>query len=85
LAFVFAIAAGTGLLMLPVSRVGDGSAPFMTALFTATSAVTTSGMTTVDTATYWSGVGHVSHRLGIRGRMMAGVETSSGLAHGDVR
>lgn len=81
----------------------------MTALFTATSAITTSGMTTVDTATYWSGAGHVmlavltqvggfgittmatllglivSNRLGIRGRMMAGVETSSGLAHGDVR
>jgi Trk-type K+ transport system membrane component len=108
-AFACAIAAGTGLLWLPFARAGDGSAPFMTALFTATSAITTSGMTTVDTATYWSDAGHVmlavltqlggfgittmatllglivSHRLGIRGRMMAGVETSSGLAHGDVR
>jgi D-arabinose 1-dehydrogenase-like Zn-dependent alcohol dehydrogenase len=44
-AFVCAIAAGTVLLMLPVCRAGPGSAPFMTALFTATSAITTSGMT----------------------------------------
>lgn len=66
-------------------------------------------MTAVDTATYWSGAGHVfllaltqlggfgittlatllslvvSRRLGLRGRLMAGTETSTGLAHGDVR
>jgi Trk-type K+ transport system membrane component len=59
LAFFAAIAVGTVVLMLPVSRHGPGSAPFMTALFTATSAITTSGMTIVDTATYWSGPGHV--------------------------
>ena len=47
---------GTVLLMLPVSR-ADGSAPFVTALFTATSAVCVTGLTTVDTATYWSNTG----------------------------
>jgi trk system potassium uptake protein len=59
LAFLVVIAMGTVLLMLPVSRAGTGNASFMTALFTATSAITTSGMSTVDTATYWSDFGHV--------------------------
>src|SRR5689334_17304916 len=109
IAFLGAIAAGTVVLMLPVSRAEPGFAPLHTALFTATSAITTSGMSTVDTATYRSDFGHVlvtvltqaggfgittfatllgllvSHRLGLRGRMMTGVETSTGLAHGDVR
>lgn len=47
------------LLLLPVSRAGEGSAPFVTALFTATSAVCVTGLTTVDTATYWSPAGQV--------------------------
>ncbi|EXG82982.1 TrkH family potassium uptake protein [Cryptosporangium arvum] len=109
LVFLGAIAAGTALLMLPASRRGDGAAPLLTAFFSATSAITTSGMSTVDIATYWSGFGHVllavltqaggfgitaaatvlgllvSQRLGLRGRMMAGAETGSGVAHGDVR
>jgi Trk-type K+ transport system membrane component len=58
LAFLGVIAIGTVLLMLPVSRVEPGRASFMTALFTATSAITTSGMSTVNTATYWSDFGH---------------------------
>ncbi len=109
IAFLGAIALGTALLMLPASRAEPGSPSLLTALFTSTSAITTSGMTTVDTATYWSSFGHVlltvltqaggfgittgatllgllvSQRLGLRGRMMTGVETSTGLAHGDVR
>ena len=52
-AFAVAGAIGTLLLMLPVSRTGEGSAPFVTALFTATSAVCVTGLTVVDTATYW--------------------------------
>ena len=56
-AFAVAALVGTALLMLPVSRTGDGHAPFITALFTATSAVCVTGLTTVDTATYWSGTG----------------------------
>ncbi|GFJ89903.1 potassium transporter Trk [Phytohabitans rumicis] len=58
-AFLCAIAAGTVLLMLPVSRAEPGHAPFVTALFTSASAICTTGMATVDTATYWSGFGHV--------------------------
>jgi trk system potassium uptake protein len=48
---------GTLLLLLPVSRAGDGGAPLVTALFTATSAVCVTGLVTVDTATYWTPVG----------------------------
>ncbi len=44
LAFLLAIALGTGLLMLPASRAGEGAAPFLTALFTATSAVCVTGL-----------------------------------------
>ncbi|MET0415511.1 MAG: potassium transporter TrkG [Actinoplanes sp.] len=108
-AFLVAIAVGAALLMLPAARAEPGSASFLTALFTATSAITTSGMSIVDTATYWSDFGHVlltfltqaggfgittaatllgllvSQRLGLRGRLMAGAETGTGLAHGDVR
>ena len=56
-AFLGAVAIGTVMLMLPVSRAGEGSAPFVTAIFTATSAVCVTGLTTVDTATYWSRTG----------------------------
>ena len=57
LAFLLAIALGTGVLMLPAARAGEGSAPFLTALFTATSAVSVTGLAIVDTPTYWSGLG----------------------------
>lgn len=59
LAFLAAIALGTALLMLPLARPGDGSAPFLTALFTATSAVCVTGLIVVDTPVYWSGFGQV--------------------------
>ena len=55
--FLVAIAVGTLLLALPVSRAGEGAAPLLTALFTATSAVAVTGLITVDTATYWSPFG----------------------------
>lgn len=58
IAFACAVAAGTVLLWLPVAREGAGSAaPFLTALFTATSAVCVTGLVVVDTASYWSGFG----------------------------
>lgn len=57
LAFLLAIMAGMVVLMLPVSRAGEGAAPLLTALFTATSAVCVTGLTVVDTATYWTGFG----------------------------
>lgn len=44
------IAMGTGVLMLPMMTPGEGSATFMQAFFTATSAVTVTGLATVDTA-----------------------------------
>jgi len=58
LAFLIAIGVGTALMMLPISRADPGHAPFVTALFTATSAVCVTGLTVVDTPTYWSGFGH---------------------------
>ncbi|MGC5171441.1 TrkH family potassium uptake protein [Microbacterium sp. DT81.1] len=57
--FGSAVAVGTLLLMLPVSKTGPGGAGFMEALFTATSAVCVTGLTVVDTPTYWSGFGQV--------------------------
>ena len=59
LAFAAAILVGTVLLMLPVARAGPESAPPLTALFTATSAVCVTGLIVVDTPTYWSPTGHV--------------------------
>jgi len=58
-AFGTAVAIGTLLLMLPVSRTGDGSAPPLVALFTSTSAVCVTGLVVVDTPSYWSGFGEV--------------------------
>jgi potassium uptake TrkH family protein len=59
IAFQGAIAVGTLLMMLPAARAEPGHAPFVTALFTATSAVCVTGLTVVDTPTYWSTFGHV--------------------------
>ncbi|MFQ3596065.1 MAG: potassium transporter TrkG [Sphingomonadaceae bacterium] len=57
-AFLIGISVGTLLLMLPVARAEPGGAPFVVALFTATSAFCVTGLTVVETGTYWSGVGH---------------------------
>lgn len=54
--FALLVLVGTTLLLLPMSR-ADGSADFVTALFTATSAVCLTGLIVVDTATYWSHFG----------------------------
>ena len=59
LGFMGVIALGTALLMLPWSKAGTGGAPFLDALFTATSATCVTGLITNDTATYWSGFGQV--------------------------
>ncbi|GAA1805301.1 potassium transporter TrkG [Luedemannella flava] len=59
IAFLAVIAIGTVLLALPPARAGAGAAPFVTALFTATSSVCVTGLTVVDTATYWSPFGQV--------------------------
>ena len=59
LGFLTVIAAGTILLMLPVSSQSGGTTGFVTALFTAVSASCVTGLVLVDTATYWSGFGQV--------------------------
>ena len=55
--FACAVSLGTVLLLLPISRTGPGGAPFVTALFTSTSGVCVTGLTVVDTPSYWSGFG----------------------------
>ncbi|HRP26219.1 MAG TPA: potassium transporter TrkG [Thauera sp.] len=57
LAFLITILIGTGVLMLPMSRADALAAPWLTALFTAVSAVCVTGLVTVDTGTYWSPFG----------------------------
>lgn len=57
LAFLAAIILGTALLMLPWATASGESAPWLTALFTATSAVCVTGLVVVDTGTYWSPLG----------------------------
>jgi trk system potassium uptake protein TrkH len=57
LSFLAVIVLGTGLLMLPLSHAKGEVAPFLTALFTATSAVCVTGLVVVDTGTYWSSAG----------------------------
>ena len=56
-AFATLIAVGTVLLWLPMSKADGQRIGIIEALFTATSAVCVTGLTVVDTATAWSGVG----------------------------
>ncbi|MBI4499325.1 MAG: Trk family potassium uptake protein [Chloroflexi bacterium] len=55
--FAAAIALGTLALMLPISSAGGEWTSPRVAIFTATSAVTLTGLVLVDTGTYWSGLG----------------------------
>lgn len=57
LAFLATIVLGTALLMLPWASASGEGAPWLTALFTATSAVCVTGLVVVDTGTYWSPLG----------------------------
>ena len=61
LIYIFAgiILVGTLLLLLPVSNRGGGFTPIVTALFTATSAATVTGLVVQDTVEYWSRTGQV--------------------------
>lgn len=60
-ALIFAgmVMLGTALLLLPAASSSGVSAPFITALFTAVSAVCVTGLVTVDTGTYWTSFGQV--------------------------
>ncbi|MEV6366735.1 potassium transporter TrkG [Micromonospora musae] len=55
--FLATILLGTGLLMLPWATNEHRYTPFVTALFTATSAVSVTGMAVVDTPDYWNPFG----------------------------
>ncbi|MBW4703376.1 MULTISPECIES: TrkH family potassium uptake protein [unclassified Micromonospora] len=57
--FLVTIAIGTGLLMLPWATSEHRYTPLVTALFTATSAVSVTGMAVTDTPNYWNGFGLV--------------------------
>ncbi len=54
--FLGVMALGAGLLMLPAAH-AEGPPDLMVATFTSVSAVCVTGLTTVDTATYWSPLG----------------------------
>ena len=61
LGFIGVILLSTLVLMLPISRAEGTSSPdLMVAFFTAVSAVCVTGLTIVDTGTYWSTFGHVA-------------------------
>ena len=60
LAFLAAIALGTTALMLPMMTLDGEGAPFLTALFIATSAICVTGLSTVDTPNFWSQGGMVT-------------------------
>jgi trk system potassium uptake protein TrkH len=56
----------TALLSLPAAAADGRATPFHDALFTAVSAMTVTGLVTVDTATHWSLFGQVVILLGIQ-------------------
>lgn len=59
--YIFAglVAVGAALLSLPFANREEGAAPLLDALFTATSAVTVTGLVLRDTADYWSVAGQI--------------------------
>ena len=57
--FAGLIVLGTLLLLLPFTHHQGGFTPFLVALFTATSAITVTGLVVQDTAAYWTRAGHV--------------------------
>jgi potassium uptake TrkH family protein len=59
LGFMAAIAVGTVLLSLPISRAEGGFGRGLEAFFTATSAVTVTGLSTVNVETFWTPFGHL--------------------------
>ena len=57
--FAALITVGTLLLLLPFTHHEEGFAPFTVAFFTATSAVTVTGLVVEETASYWTRTGQV--------------------------
>ena len=58
IAFTVLILIGTALLMMPMSSASGQATNFFDAIFNATSAITVTGLASVDTGTYWSTTGH---------------------------
>ena len=56
--FLFLVTLTTTLLMLPQAAASGTATPLADALFTATSAICVTGLTTVNMATHWSPFGH---------------------------
>ena len=63
--FAIIILGITALLQLPIATATGEKAPFIDALFTATSAVCVTGLVTVDTATFWSPAGQFVIAIGM--------------------
>lgn len=59
LGFIFIIVAGTFILTLPIASTNGSSQSFIDALFTATSAISTTGLVVVDIGSYYSLFGQV--------------------------
>jgi len=59
LVFLLVILLGTALLMLPIAHAEGQSSHWVTAFFTAVSAVCVTGLVVVDTGSYWSTFGQV--------------------------
>lgn len=78
--FLCVILLGTLLLMLPWANQETGGAPFLDALFTATSAVCVTGLIVHDTATYWSAFGQAVILLLIQVGGMGVITVAMGLA-----
>ena len=57
--FLAAIIIGTGLLMLPIATKDGQSTAFIDALFTATTSICVTGLTTVNTLSHWTTFGHI--------------------------
>lgn len=57
--FAAAALVGTGLLMLPIAKAGEGGTDLLTAFFHAASSICVVGLSTVDTGSYWSVFGQV--------------------------
>ena len=64
--FAAVISVFVALLCLPAATASGQRAPFVDAVFTGVSAVCVTGLTTVDTATYWSGFGQGVILVGIK-------------------
>lgn len=60
IAFLLLSLIGWLVLLMPFSYQGGGFAPVLDALFASTSAITTTGLTTQDTATFWAMPGQIT-------------------------